>query len=149
MTPDTPAMHHEQILIGLRKLSEEKPTTKMGQVRWAWREIQAALAAGHTLQFIHRRLNEVGIEIGYRTLSLYIGRLGREQALARLETITAATPAKNAAMLDPIKPQRVPVNSETGQSGDDPFSNIRRERDKKKSTGFEYDAFSMNKNLLE
>jgi hypothetical protein len=142
-------MKHEHILEGLRKLSAEKPTTKMGQVRWAWREIQAALAVGHTLQFVHRRLNEVGIEIGYRTLSLYIGRLEREQALGRLEAKTAATPAKNAPMFDPIKPQRAPVNAEAGHRGDDPFSNIRREREKKKSTGFEYDAFSMNKNLLE
>src|SRR5450755_1085983 len=129
-------MNHEHILDGLRNLSAEKPTTKMGQVRWAWREIRTALAVGHTLQFVHQRLNEVGIEIGYRTLSLYIGRLEREQALGRLESITAATPAKNAPMLDPIKPQQVPVNSEARHSGDDPFSNIRRERDKKKSTGF-------------
>ena len=142
-------MSHEHILDGLRKLSGEKPTTKMGQVRWAWPEIRTALAVGHTLQFVHRRLNEVGIEIGYRTLSLYIGRLGREQALGRLQTITAATPAKNAAMPDPMKPQGTLVPTVAGQSGDDPFSNIRREREKKKQAGFEYDAFSMNKNLLE
>ena len=142
-------MNHEHILDGLRKLSAEKPTTKMGQVRWAWREIRAALAVGHTLQFVHQRLNDVGIEIGYRTLSLYIGRLEREQALGRLEATAAATPAKNAAMPGPAKSQRESVGSEAGYSADDPFSNIRRERDKKKSAGFEYDAFSMNKNLLE
>lgn len=129
-------MNHEHILDGLRKLSAEKPTTKMGQVRWAWREIQAALATGHTLRFVHRRLNEVGIEIGYRTLSLYIGRLEREQALGRLEVITAATPAKNAVVLDPTKAQRLSVASEARHSGNDPFSNIRREREKKRSTGF-------------
>jgi hypothetical protein len=149
LTRISSAMNHEHILDGLRKLSAEKPTTKMGQVRWAWREIRAALAVGHTLQFVHQRLNDVGIEIGYRTLSLYIGRLEREQALGRLEAITAATPAKNAALSDPMKPQRVLVASEAGQTADDPFSNIRREREKKTKTGFEYDAFSMNKNLLD
>src|SRR5437773_1733708 len=46
-------MSREQILIRLRDLSAERPTTKMGQIRWAWPEIKAALAAGHTLQRVH------------------------------------------------------------------------------------------------
>jgi len=149
LTPITPAMDHEHILVGLRKLSEEKPTTKMGQVRWVWREIQGALAAGHTLQFVHQRLNEVGIEIGYRTLSLYVGRLEREQSLGRYIPVAAATPAKNPAMSGPVVSRLVTAAAGAGHPGDDPFSNIRSERQKKKSTGFEYDAFSMNKNLLE
>jgi hypothetical protein len=36
-----------------------------------------------------------------------------------------------------------------GETIQDPFANIRREREKKKGAGFAYDAFSTNKNLLE
>lgn len=130
MTRISSVMNHEHILDGLRKLSAEKPTTKMGQIRWAWREIQGALAVGHTLQFVHQRLNQAGIEIGYRTLSLYIGRLEREQALGRLKAITAAPPAKNAAIPGPVRPQGVSIASEAAHPAPDPFSNIRREREK-------------------
>src|SRR5438477_10689527 len=83
-------MSREQVLIRLRNLSAETPTTQMGQIRWAWPEIQAALAAGHTLQLVHQRLNEIGIGIGYRTLSLYIGRLERRHVSGRMQSITAA-----------------------------------------------------------
>jgi hypothetical protein len=119
----------------------------MGQVRWAWPSIQAALAAGHTLQLVHKRLNEAGIRIGYRTLSLYIGRLEREQAVGRTHDITAARHAEKTASLGVSCPQVGVARAE--QSAQDPFANIRRERDKKRNTGFAYDAFSTNKNLLE
>ncbi len=52
----------------LRALRGEKPATQMGQVRWAWPDIKAALELGHSLKTIHQRLNESGIPIGYRTL---------------------------------------------------------------------------------
>jgi hypothetical protein len=149
LTRITPSLNHERILIGLRKLSTVKPTTKMGQVRWAWREIQAALAVGHSLQFVHQRLNDAGIEIGYRTLSLYIGRLEREQGLRRPYATTAAQQAKNVESSSPAGPRVETVPVRAAGKGEDPFSNIRREREKKRSSGFEYDAFSMNKNLLE
>jgi spermidine synthase len=119
----------------------------MGQVRWAWPGIQAALAAGHTLHLVHKRLNEAGIGIGYRTLSLYIGRLEREQAVGRTHDVTAARHAEKMASPGVSRPRVGVARAE--QSAHDPFSNIRREREKKKGTGFEYDAFSTNKNLLE
>ncbi len=62
----------------LRALRGEKPATQMGQVRWAWPDIKAALELGHSLKTIHQRLNESGIPIGYRTLSLYLGRVRRQ-----------------------------------------------------------------------
>jgi hypothetical protein len=139
-------MNREQVLTRLRNLSAEKPTTKMGQVRWAWPDIQAALAAGHTLQLVHKRLNEVGIGIGYRTLSLYIGRLEREQASGQTHDITAAQQARKTESVGLSVPGLVGVTKEAAR---DPFANIRRERERKKSAGFEYDAFSTKKNLLE
>jgi len=131
-------MNREKVATRLRHLSTEKPTTKMGQVRWVWADIRAALDAGHTLQVIHKRLNESGIEIGYRTLSLYIGRLEREQAAIQTHEPTAGGRLRKVQTVDLPK-----------SAGHDPFANIRLERARKKSAGFEYDAFSTNKNLLE
>jgi hypothetical protein len=37
---------HQDTLSRLRALRAEKPATKMGQVRWAWPEISAALSCG-------------------------------------------------------------------------------------------------------
>jgi len=139
-------MTREDVATRLRHLSAEKPTTKMGQVRWVWADIQAALAAGHTLRLVHERLNEAGIGISYRTLSLYIGRLERERPSGSTQELTAERGAKNAAAV------ALPVTGLVGEvkrPGRDPFANIRMERERKRNAGFEYDAFSINKNLLE
>jgi hypothetical protein len=136
----------DQLLSRLTVLPSEKPSTKMGQVRWAWPEIRAALASGHSLRTIHSRLNEVGIEIGYRTLSLYIGRLERQRLPTRNEQITAAA-GTGKRMADKLAGEAVESRlSRTAAS--DPFSNVRLDRERKKSGTFEYDAFSTNKDLL-
>jgi hypothetical protein len=141
-------MSREQILIRLHDLSGEKPTTKMGQIRWAWPEIKAALAAGHTLQRVHERLDEIGIEINYRTLSLYIGRLEREYDVGQPYPTAAAQQAeKGASSASSPATESRPVAAT--RAALDPFANIRREREKKRGAGFEFDAFSTNKNLLE
>ena len=142
-------MSRKQILMRLHDLSAEKPTTKMGQIRWAWPEIRAALAAGHTLQRVHERLDEIGIEIDYRTLSLYVGRLERELGLDQRRRMTAAPEAgkTEAPTSSPAIGSR--AVAATLEAAQDPFANIRREREKKKCAGFEFDAFSTNKNLLE
>jgi hypothetical protein len=139
-------MNREHVLTRLRNLSAEKPTTKMGQVRWVWPDIQVALAAGHTLQLVHKRLNEVGIEISYRTLSLYIGRLERQGASGRTQGITAGKQARKAESSSGSAPG---LEGLPREAPGDPFANIRWERERKKSSGFEYDAFSTNKKLLE
>ena len=61
-------MGRDELLARLRDLSSEKPTTQMGQLRWAWPEIQAALAAGHTLRRVHQRLECDGLRPDIRRL---------------------------------------------------------------------------------
>ena len=139
-------MNRDQLLTRLRNLTTEMPTTKMGQVRWAWQDIQSALDAGHTLLVVHERLNEVGIEIGYRTLSLYIGRLQREQGLVQRQPVTSRTPERKQESVS-LEEHCKSVTVSNGLG--DPFANIRQERERKRNAGFEYDAFSINKNLLE
>ena len=60
-------------------LSSEKPATLMAQLRAVWPDVQRASQVGHTLRVIHRRLNQMGIPITYRRLTVYRGRLQREK----------------------------------------------------------------------
>jgi len=73
----------------LAKLRDEKPQSLMAYIRFAWPEIKAALDRGHTLKAVHQRLQECGINIGYRHLSSYVGRL-------RLKDRRAGMPAARA-----------------------------------------------------
>jgi hypothetical protein len=65
------------------ELRSATPRTTIAQIRLAWPEIEAALERGHSLKDVHSSLKESGIEIEYRTLSEYIGRIRR--AHLRLE----------------------------------------------------------------
>ena len=126
----------------LRALRAEKPTSQMGQLRWAWPEVKAALEHGHSLTTVHQRLAEVGIEIPYRRLSLYIGRLRREEA----ENREPAPAAPAALPLGPISPRPtspVPID-DAGER--DPLANLR-----KLSTarpGFQWDEAPPDKDKL-
>jgi len=58
-------------------LASEKPATLMAQLRAVWPDVERALNVGHTLRVVHRRLNQMGIPITYRRLTVYRGRLQR------------------------------------------------------------------------
>lgn len=64
----------------LREHLQEKPRTKVGQVRQAWPEIKELIAVGHSLKDICAWLNEIGLEIGYARLSHYIGQMRERDA---------------------------------------------------------------------
>ncbi len=68
------------LLPSLHALQSQRPDKPMGQVRWAWAEINAALSAGHTLKVIHQRIRQDEIEIAYSTLARYINRVRCERA---------------------------------------------------------------------
>lgn len=131
----------------LRALRAEKPATQMGQLRWAWPEVKAALEHGHSLTTIHQRLAEVGIEIPYRRLSFYIGRLRREEANSD-GSAALAPPAQQtvgaiptAVPAPPSSPSRATQPSER-----DPLANLR-----KLSTarpGFQWDEAPPDKDKL-
>ena len=66
----------------------------MAQLRALWPEVERALKVGHTLRVIHRLLNQMGIPINYRRLTVYRGRLQREKeksgwSLAKAQTVVA------------------------------------------------------------
>jgi hypothetical protein len=114
-------------------LRAEKPATQMGQIRWAWPEISAALAHGHSLTTVHRRLNEVGIQIPYKRLSLYIGRLRREDAARRPPvpvTLASGPFLRVETSKVPDQPAPVPTSDANSVAGSpdrrDPLAKLRK-----------------------
>jgi hypothetical protein len=124
-------------LVHLRSLPSTQPTTKIGQVAWAWAEIEAGLTAGMKLKEVWEAASRDGLVMSYAQFRVYISRLRRRrqrsaeiqpQPLPTLSNEPSDTPASLPA---------------------DPFKNLRELREKKKQSGFEYDPFSINKSLID
>jgi len=69
----------------LANLRNERPSRKLSMIRLIWADITAALAVGHTLKVIHKRIVESDIRISYPLLRVYVSRLRREDS-RRLRT---------------------------------------------------------------
>jgi len=119
-------------LIHLRSLPSTQPATKIGQVIWAWAEIEAGLDAGMKLKEVWEAASRDGLEMSYGQFRVYISRLRRR----RRQTTAISQPPPPIANGEPGPP--VPPSA-------DPFRNLREQREKKKQTTFEYDPFSMSK----
>src|SRR5260370_2190033 len=91
-------------LFCLHALQSQRPDKPMGQVRWAWAEINAALNAGHTLKVVHQRLCQDGVVIAYSTLARYVNRIRCEEARQNLRAgALASSPGRR-----PLKAQTHP-----------------------------------------
>jgi hypothetical protein len=116
----------------LRERAEEKPRTKIGQVRQVWPEIKNLLSAGHSLKDIWTWLNEIGLAIGYAHLSYCIAQL-------RLQDRSAQTAIQE--LLRGLRPEQARQDQPAGQAEpspnetSDPLRNIRERRARK--SGFE------------
>jgi hypothetical protein len=119
-------------LVHLRSLLSVLPTTATGQVTAAWREIEAGLARGMKLREVWEAAKLDGLEIPYPQFRVYVSRLRRQGR-------------SSTTQLQPVL-----TNVEQGLPNPppDPFRNLREQREKKKQTIFEYDPFSINKNLI-
>lgn len=108
----------------IASLAVEKPATLMAQLRALWPDVERALNVGHTLRVIHRRLNQMGIPITYRRLTVYRGRLQREKETSGRSLYSG-------------QPIMTPTSSGTGSDSCpssktfDPLSNF-REQEKKR-----------------
>jgi hypothetical protein len=118
-------------LVHLRCLPSNQPATKIGQVAWAWKEIEAGLAAGMKLKEVWEAARKDGLDISYAQFRVYISRLRH-----RRQRSTAAPLPPSVGNGEPGLPVSLPS---------DPFNNLREQREKKKQSGFEYDPFSINK----
>ena len=77
----------------------------MAQLRAVWPDVQRASQVGHTLRVIHRRLNQMGIPITYRRLTVYRGRLQREKTKTVTAPVSLAIegePAPISKAFDPL-----------------------------------------------
>jgi hypothetical protein len=73
----------------------------MASIRHLLPDILAARNSGHTLKRVCRRLNELGIDIKYKTLSAYVGILRREQS--RRSTINGERKPQLVAVPEPVR----------------------------------------------
>lgn len=136
---NTPPPHRRKSrsdLVHLRSLPSTQPATKIGQVTWAWEEIEAGLAAGMKLKEVWEAARKDGLDTSYAQFRVYISRLRRR----RQRSTARQQPPPGVANGEPGLPASPPP---------DPFNNLREQREKKKQAGFEYDPFSINKNLID
>jgi hypothetical protein len=63
----------------LARLSEKKPATKSGQIRALFDDIEAAIAAGHSLQDVCSTLSASGLELTREQLGSYLTRERRRR----------------------------------------------------------------------
>jgi hypothetical protein len=108
----------------IASLASEKPATLIAQIRAVWPDVERALNVGHTLRVIHRRLNQMGIPITYRRLTVYRGRLQREKEKS------GRSPSSGQTIMAPTS---LGTGSDFGPSLKtfDPLSNF-REQEKKR-----------------
>jgi len=126
-------------LVHLRALPSAEPATSTGRVAWIWPEIEASLSTGKKLREVYEAARADGFDIPYPQFRVYVSRLRN-----RLRNHTP-TPAP--------QPDRSDTSAVTSASGSptssDPFRNLREQREKKQSTGFDYDPFSIQKQLID
>jgi hypothetical protein len=123
-------------LVHLRSLLSVQPATSTGQVTAAWREIEAGLARGMKLREVWEAAKLDGLEIPYPQFRVYISRIRRRGQRSRTSGLQPANALTKAERGLPAPPPP------------DPFNNLREQREKKEQSGFEYDPFSINKNLI-
>ena len=123
-------------LVHLRSLPLTQPATKIGQVTWAWAEIEASLAAGMKLKEIWEAAGRDGLDMSYGQFRVCISRLRRRRQ----------KPSQ------PLPEQPPPQTSEENASptppGSDPFRNLREQREKAKLSRFEYDPSANREGLI-
>ena|SRR5208283_656745 len=123
-------------MIHLHSLPSTQPATKIGQVIWAWAEIEAGLAAGMKLKEVWEATRLDGLEMSYAQFRVYICRIRRRR---QRPTVVSTQPSPTIANAEPDPPLPPPA---------DPFRNLREQREKKKLTTFEYEPFSLSKTSL-
>ena len=135
-TPQQRQRRSRSDLVHLRSLASTQPASKIGQVIWAWAEIEVCLASGMKLKEVWEAARKDGLDVSYAQFRVYVSRIRRRrQHPASVGPLPPAATTNN----DGCPPAVVPS---------DPFLNLRLEREKKEKSGFEYDPFSINKNLI-
>jgi hypothetical protein len=123
-------------LVHLRSLPLTQPATKIGQVTWAWPEIEASLAAGMKLKEIWEAAGRDGLEMSYGQFRVCISRLRRRRQ------------KRSQSMRGQPPPQTGEENASPAPPSSDPFRNLREQREKAKLSRFEYDPSANREDLI-
>jgi hypothetical protein len=127
----------------LARRRAEKPTTKAGQIRALWPDIEAALAVGQSLRTICAWLAEdAGISLGVTSLSSYVSRIRRREAAGRSSfprptSVSNSNPPISSLVPTPTAIAQLLTSSEANPSARrDPLANVRAGLAKR--PGFDY-----------
>ena len=72
---------------GLARHRTDKPSTKAGQIRALWPDIEAALERGQSMKSIRKWLDEdAGVTLGITSLTSYISRIRRRAKQIPVQT---------------------------------------------------------------
>jgi hypothetical protein len=125
-------------LVHLRSLPSAEPATSTGRVAWVWPEIEAGLATGKKLREVWEAAQLDGLDIPYPQFRVSVSRL-RMRERSRERTRPACEPRHDdvteAGSLQPVR-------------SSDPYSNLREQRQRKQQSGFDFDPFSNQKDLI-
>ena len=124
-------------LVHLQNLTATEPNTSTGRVVWIWPEIKASLAAGKQLHEVWAAACRDGLKIPYPQFRVYVSRVRR-----RKQAHIGQEHKLNAPSAPTKREERIPSSA-------DPFRNLRTQGDKKQSSGFNYDPFSIQKSLID
>jgi hypothetical protein len=81
-TPNLRRRKSRSDLVHLRSLPSTQPATKIGQVIWAWAEIEAGLAAGMKLKEVWAAARRDGIDMSYAQFRVCASRLRQRRRRA-------------------------------------------------------------------
>ena len=125
------------------------PATAAGKVLWAWPQILAALQRGWRMSDVWSAMREDGIEVPYDHFRVYVSRIRRRIARQSIQLTAPLAQSEVQANLG----KAASPNSESTMPGPpaaaDPYLAVRAQRKLKQQSGFEYDPFSSDKDLLE
>ena len=104
-------------LVHLHSLPSTQPATKIGQVTWAWTEIEAGLAAGMKLKEVWEAARRDGLEMSYAQFRVCVSRLRRRRHRDS-PSVPEQPPQQTSTDNGPPDPAR-----------SDPFRNLREQRE--------------------
>ena len=104
----------------LKALPATAPRMKIGQIVWAWPEIQAAIASGRGMHEIWEALQLDGIEMSYGQFRTYVWRIRKKMPTTAGAVEPAAVNTSSSHVVGTPSPQ-----IRTSSPRRDPLANIR------------------------
>ena len=121
----------------LKALPDAMPRTKIGQIVWAWPEIQAGRASGRSMHEIWEALQLDGIEMSYGQFRTYVCRI-RKKGVPTVVSATASVMGTSSVPSARSVPGREVTPPPQSTSERDPLANLRESERKREREVFNY-----------